>query len=324
MKSRFSLTVLSIAIAGAFASAGAGANDGLQMERELQLKQAGLEQERANPSQATKRALTKDLEVVFGDTTGAPLYERFGGFAGPNHEYVAVPFFVNANDTCDIALSENGDPAYDTYLYLYSNGFDPSMPAANVVNQDDDAGPGLNSLLAAEPLSAGVQYFAIATGWNVGDFGPFVMSINCPVANVTIGSGVRLDNPATNNPVRVAEELIIPPSRTLTNTNALNIVTDLDYSFSPGEVRYARLHCPGVGFAPGSAVTFSGDASNAIGAVNTTPDGAIYFSITAGATPAVASDQLIVDGDRIVGAAVRSGIGRIQRRVPMIWAVTHQ
>ncbi|MFH1600369.1 MAG: hypothetical protein ABIH12_08885, partial [Pseudomonadota bacterium] len=111
---------------------------------------------------------------------------------------------------------------------------------------------------------------------------------------------VNLTLPGSNNPVLVAEELIIPPSRTITNTGNLDIETMVEYAFSPGEVRYARLECPGVEFAPGSAVTFGGDPSNLIGAVNTTPGGAIYFSITAGATPVVATDTLTVDGDRII------------------------
>ncbi len=118
--------------------------------------------------------------------------------------------------------------------------------------------------------------------------------------SVGVAPGVTLTIPGSSDPVLVAEELIIPPSRTITNTGNLDVVTNVEYAFSPGEVRYARLECPGVEFAPGSAVTFGGDPSNLIGAVNTTPGGAIYFSITAGATPVVATDTLTVDGDRII------------------------
>ena len=307
MKNRTSYSLLSIAIASVFAAGGAHADARPDQAQELAAKQAALQAERANPVRAAKRVSTKDLEVVLGDTTGGPLWHRpdNGSFialdgGGVNYPYAVYPFFVSANDNCDISLTENGTPGYDTYLFLYSNNFDPNQPLVNGVDGDDDDGPGLNSLLPAEPLSVGTQYYAVATGWNTGDFGLFNLSINCPVANVTIASGMRLDNPPTNNPVLVAEELIIPPSRTLTNTGALNVITDLDYSFSPGEVRYARLHCPGVGFAPGTTVTYSGDPSNLIGAVNTAADGSIYFSITAGATPAVATDQLIIDGDRIL------------------------
>ncbi|MFH2079294.1 MAG: hypothetical protein ABIJ73_11355, partial [Pseudomonadota bacterium] len=112
--------------------------------------------------------------------------------------------------------------------------------------------------------------------------------------------GTQLTIPGSNAPVLVAEELIIPPSRTITNAGNLDIVTNVEYAFSPGVVRYARLECPGIEFDAGSTVTFGGDPSNLIGAVNTTPEGAIYFSITAGATPVVATDTLTVDGDRII------------------------
>jgi hypothetical protein len=111
---------------------------------------------------------------------------------------------------------------------------------------------------------------------------------------------VNLTVAGSNSPRLIAEELIIPPNRTLTNAGNLDIETTIEYAFSPGEVRYARLHCPGVQFAPGTTVTFGGDASNLIGAVNTVADGAIYFSITAGATPVVATDTLTFDGDRVL------------------------
>uniref|UniRef100_UPI0030D974A9 hypothetical protein n=1 Tax=uncultured Arenimonas sp. TaxID=546226 RepID=UPI0030D974A9 len=53
--------------------------------------------------------------------------------------------------------------------------------------------------------------------------------------------GLQLTIPGSNDPVLVAEELIIPPSRTITNPGSLDIVTNVEYAFSPGEVRYARL-----------------------------------------------------------------------------------
>ena len=56
------------------------------------------------------------------------------------------------------------------------------------------------------------------------------------------------------------------------------------------------------GYTSGSNYTISPLALTvaSIGAVNTTADGAIYFSITAGATPVVATDTLTFDGDRVL------------------------
>jgi hypothetical protein len=116
--------------------------------------------------------------------------------------------------------------------------------------------------------------------------------------------GVRFGDAGLNAPVLVAEEAVIPPSRTLSNVdNALDLITNVDYAFSPGEVRYARLDCPGIVFDDTTTVSFSGDASNTIGAVNGVGSSAIYFSITAGANPVLAVDQITIGGDRGISAA---------------------
>ncbi|HEX5693116.1 MAG TPA: hypothetical protein VFY00_00680, partial [Arenimonas sp.] len=244
--------------------------------------------------------VTKDTEVYADTNIGGPIWERpdeatglpVGNAPGPYH---LQSVYVSANDTCSV----NSIQDYDGVIYFYEAVFDDTDPSLGFVAGNDDFGSIGQSQLSGLNLTAGTQYFVVMGGYT-GASGNFTNTFDCPVANVTLGSGARLDNPPTNNPALVAEELIIPPSRTITNTGALNIITDLDYSFSPGEVRYARLHCPGVEFAPGTTVTYSGDPSNLIGAVNTSADGSIYFSITAGATPAVATDQLIIDGDRIL------------------------
>ena len=113
------------------------------------------------------------------------------------------------------------------------------------------------------------------------------------------GPGVRIGNAGENEPMVVAEELVLPPVRMIANVGgALDIITSIDYAFSPGEVRYARLSCPGIEFTPGTTVDLSGDASNEVGAVNGIGSDAVFFSITAGATPVVASDLLTIGGDR--------------------------
>jgi hypothetical protein len=115
--------------------------------------------------------------------------------------------------------------------------------------------------------------------------------------------GVRLDNAGDNVPVLVAEELEIPPTRTLANVgNRLDLIASVDYAFSPGEVRYARISCPGIVFGAGTSVTTSAEASNQIGSVNGLGGSAIFFSITAGSTPVVRGDILTVAGDRGLGA----------------------
>jgi hypothetical protein len=117
-------------------------------------------------------------------------------------------------------------------------------------------------------------------------------------------SGVFIGDAGDNVPVVVAGEVVVPPSPTISNVdNALDIVTNVDYAFSPGEVRYARMECPDIVFDDSTTVAYFGDASNTIGAVNGIGSDAIYFSITAGASPVLAGDQLAIGGDRGISAA---------------------
>jgi hypothetical protein len=216
--------------------------------------------------------------------------------------YTVQPFSVSANDVCSVAL--DGGSGQDTFLFVYANSFDPLNSLANGQAGDDDGGAGLNSLIAATPLNSGTSYFAVATGFDNADFGTYTLTINCPVANVSLtGGGVQLTSAGSNTPVSVAEELILPPERLLANpSNRLNISTEIGYAFSLGEVRYARLHCPGAEFTTASVIDFTGDPSNTVGSVNGVGSDAIFFSITAGATPVIATDAFTVDGTRTVGS----------------------
>jgi hypothetical protein len=107
-------------------------------------------------------------------------------------------------------------------------------------------------------------------------------------------------------PVTFASELVIPSAApgtlTLTNAaNALDLVTALRYSFSSGEVRYARVECPtNIRFAAGSAVTASSAA--ALGAINGLGTNAITFSITATDASTTATSTVTVSGNRSITA----------------------
>jgi hypothetical protein len=101
-------------------------------------------------------------------------------------------------------------------------------------------------------------------------------------------------------PVTFASELIVPGAGlSLTNAaNALDLRTALRYSFSSGEVRYARIECPGVSFNAGSAVTASSAAS--LGAINGLGTNAITFSITATDPSTTATSTVTVSGNRTI------------------------
>ena len=109
---------------------------------------------------------------------------------------------------------------------------------------------------------------------------------------------------SVTDPVTFASELVIPGSGSLTLTNAANaldLTTNLRYSFSEGEVRYARIECPtNIRFATG-AVTGSGGAT--FGAINGLGTSVITFSITAGAgnpSPTNAASTITVSGNRSI------------------------
>ena len=112
---------------------------------------------------------------------------------------------------------------------------------------------------------------------------------------------------ATPVPVTFASELVVPSAGlTLTNaTNALDLTTALRYSFSAGEVRYARIECPSnIRFDAGSAVTGTGGAT--FGAINGLGTSVITFSITAATgspSPTNATTTITVSGNRVITAA---------------------
>lgn len=102
-----------------------------------------------------------------------------------------------------------------------------------------------------------------------------------------------------------ASELVIPSAApgtlTLTNTGALDLITPLNYSFSSGEVRYARIECPSnIRFAAGSAVAASSAA--ALGAINGLGTNVITFSITATNASTTATSTVTVNGNRDITA----------------------
>ena len=145
------------------------------------------------------------------------------------------------------------------------------------------------------------------------------MSLNKKVLAAAIVSGlfatsanaaVTLGTTPTTTPVTIATEAFgtADTNGTATFANAataLDIVSPFNYSFSQGEVRYARVECSSnVKFAT-AAVTSNADASNVFGAVNGVGTNAIYFSVTAGATPVTAANTFTIDGTRTItnGAA---------------------
>jgi hypothetical protein len=227
---------------------------------------------------------------------------------------------VGSSDFSLLAQAPRADVLFDTgtgntphdangvgwyYNSSWSWGFAPQGEAIFRNTCDYDGGgpltvPELRMCMHTESgaLDSGYRCGDDNIDYSDGTWERLVLESDGPTPGVSIGDA------GDNVPVVVAEEVVVPPSRTISNVdNALDIVTNVDYAFSPGEVRYARMDCPGVVFDDSTTVAYSGDPSNTIGAVNGIGSSAIYFSITAGASPVLAGDQLAIGGDRGISAA---------------------
>lgn len=109
-------------------------------------------------------------------------------------------------------------------------------------------------------------------------------------------------------PALYAEEIVASvasPVALANVANGLDLSTPLGYSFTQGEVRHARIACPGhVRFFAGSSVVPSDAPSTSIGAINGLGSSAITFSITALTTGLTSTDRLTVTGGREITAAL--------------------
>lgn len=100
--------------------------------------------------------------------------------AGTAVSYDAYPFFVTGADTYSLqTLSAAFAPgtADDTFIVLYQTAFNAAAPLTNVLQADDDAGPGSLSLIT-RALNPGIQYFLVFTSFSNGAFGNYTGSID--------------------------------------------------------------------------------------------------------------------------------------------------
>ena len=216
---------------------------------------------------------------------------------GTAYQFRTYPFVTDSTGTMTATVT-NGSCVTDMFVSFHTTSFNPASVCDNHL-WDNGSSIDFSETFAVPPNTPMVMAITATTTAAPGlACGPFTYSLDGVGSN-----GVTLTIPGSNDPVSVAEELILPPERTLANPSGrLNLNTEIGYAFSSGEVRYARLHCPGAEFTSASVVDFTGDPSNTIGAINGVGSDAVYFSITAGVTPVVASDAFSVDGTRSVSS----------------------
>ncbi len=123
------------------------------------------------------------VTIFSGNTTGGPTYNRaisgtpptsFSG-VGTAVRYAVNPFTVTLSGNYAFLNASN----YDDYLGIHQTAFNPGNALQNAVAYSDDFN-GLNAGFTALALSAGVQYFAVSSGFSNSDFGAFTLTIRGP------------------------------------------------------------------------------------------------------------------------------------------------
>lgn len=108
---------------------------------------------------------------------------------GPVSYDVYGPFTVDVTGLYTVDSDQDGG-AWDGYIFLYENCFDPLDQTTNFVAGDDDGPGGVGtSQILDVTLNAGTEYYLITTGFGAGDFGDFTNTIT-GVGTVTCGGPV--------------------------------------------------------------------------------------------------------------------------------------
>lgn len=133
---------------------------------------------------------------------------------GFNTAYSVQPFYVASNGFFTFETGAPAPKAFNTFIAIYRDAFDPEAPLSNFVAADDNfaghysvlpgpfqmpvlatgsAGVCPGSQIDSVPLSAGVQYFAINTANSPGNVGEFKSGIEGRALNgspidVTLGN----------------------------------------------------------------------------------------------------------------------------------------
>lgn len=147
-----------------------------------------------------------------GDTTGGPTFNRPVSLTGLSGVGTAVAYQVqvfHVTVSGDYEFEAHADTLWDTYILLYEGGFDPNSPLTNIIGGDDDfggsftmltnnggvgAGIGSSKLdtpvngFGAMSLTAGVNYYAVVTGFGNADFGAYDAAIGNGQGDVIAGA----------------------------------------------------------------------------------------------------------------------------------------
>ena len=135
---------------------------------------------------APTAAMADRFQSFFGDTTGAPTFNRPNGGTSPglsNRQvrYRTQSFSIPADAICII----NSGQDYDGYIHLYQGSFNPNLPLVNLIDGDDDGELGIGTSRIPSDLdvnSVSLQagdYVLVSSAWQVNTSGAYQISITC-------------------------------------------------------------------------------------------------------------------------------------------------
>ena len=123
-----------------------------------------------------------DLVTWTGNTSGGPTFDRpFADFSdfSPNGFGVSYRTHAFTVDTDgDYSIVATG-LAFDTFLFLYENLFNPMSPLDNGVAGNDDA-VSLNTSGFESSLITGTTYVLVMTGFDSSQAGPYSITVAGP------------------------------------------------------------------------------------------------------------------------------------------------
>lgn len=144
-----------------------------------------------------------DTVMVVGNTTGGPTYNRTlagtppGALSGVGTavRYSIVQLTVGMSGSYTFLSTTVG--AYDPFLSLYQNSFNPAAALANVLVANDDITAGnFNQSGFTINLTTGLTYFAVQSGFDNADFGAFTLVIDGP-GTIIVGGTAPVPEPMT-------------------------------------------------------------------------------------------------------------------------------